>query len=98
MVTRGYLAAWANDRNNVFVADAETKNGGIRGLSGATVVSYAYRTEISSVDLESEYARIESDALPAIRNLAGGGSITSAGRDAIIRFLDMHIERGRWAD
>lgn len=98
MVTRGYLAAWANDRNQVFVADAEAGRAGVRSLGDATVVGYAYRTEITNVDLESEYAAVESNAVPAIRNLASGGSITSGGRDAIVHFLDMHLERGRWAD
>lgn len=98
MVTRGYLAAWANGRDLVFVADAEAKRGGVRSLRDATVVSYAYRTEMTTLDLEAEYGRIESDAVPALKNLAQGGSVDSKGVAAIIRFLDMHIERGRWAD
>lgn len=98
MLTRAYLAAWANDRGKVFVADAESNRGGVRSLSDATVVSYAYRTEITNLDLEAEYGEVESDAVPAIKNLAAGGSITSDGRAAVVRFLDMFSERGRWAD
>jgi hypothetical protein len=44
MLTRAYLAAWANGRDQLFVADGESQQGGVRSLSSATVVRYAYRT------------------------------------------------------
>ena len=98
MVSKGYLAAWANDRDLVHVWDSEKLVSGVRSVGDATVVSYAYRTELLNHDLEAAYGRIESDAIPALRNLANGGSLTRDGESAVIAFLDMHQERGRYAD
>lgn len=98
MVSKGYLRAWANSRDLLFVMDAEHETRGVRALSNATVVSHAYRTEHTTLDLEAEYARVESAALPAMRNLANGGTTTNEGEAAIVHFLDMHAERGRYAD
>ena len=98
MLTRAYLAAWANGRDQVFVGDAESERGGVGSLSSATVVRYAYRTEVTTLDLESEYSVVEARGVPALNTLASGGSITADGRAAIVRFLDMFAERGRWAD
>ncbi|WP_286933306.1 DUF4238 domain-containing protein [Microbacterium sp.] len=99
MVSRAYLGAWANGRGQVKVFDKENPEvSGVRSVGDATVVRYAYRTELTTLDLEAEYARIESRAIPALRNLASGGSTNREGEAAIIAFLDMHRERGGFAD
>lgn len=98
MITRGYLEAWTNDRGLLHVWDAENRINGVQSLNNATVVSYAYRTEVTSFNIEADYSRIESGSLPALRNLATGGGPNRDGRAAIIQFLDMHLERGRYAD
>lgn len=98
MVTRGYLEAWSNARRQVHVWDMEHKIDGVRALGDATVVGHAYRTLVVTHDLEGEYGKIENAAIPALRALATGGDPNRAGRAAIIAFLDMHVERGRYAD
>lgn len=98
MVARSYLEPWANSRNVLYVWDLERTNHGRRSLGDATVVSYAYRTEHTTLDLEADYGRIESDGVPAVRNLASAGTLTDEGREALVRFMDMHLERGRYAD
>lgn len=98
MISKGYMKAWANERGLVHVWDAETSKAGVRAVGDATVVSYAYRTELLTHDLEAEYSKIEDRATPALRNLADGGSLTQEGEAAVIAFLDMHQERGRYAD
>lgn len=98
MVSKGYLTAWANERGLVHVWDAEKLVSGVRPVGDATVVRYAYRTELIGHNLEAEYGRIESRATPALRNLATGGSLTSDGEVAVLDFLDMHQERGQYAD
>ena len=42
MITRAYLAAWANDRGQVHVWDAENVFSRAQLLVNATVVNYAY--------------------------------------------------------
>jgi len=98
MVTRGYLQAWANNRNVLYLWDAESGRTGPQSINNATVHGHAYDTEHTTLDLEAEFGRIESDALPAIRSLAQGGQPNDDGRAAVVRFLDMHLERGRYAD
>jgi Protein of unknown function (DUF4238) len=98
MVTRAYLSAWANGRDLVYVWDVETKNAGVRSLTNATVVTRAYEANVTTLDLEEHYSRIESRAIPAFRSLARGGSLNSEGRLAVIDFLEMHYARGRYAD
>ncbi|MBO3664073.1 DUF4238 domain-containing protein [Microbacterium stercoris] len=98
MITRGYLEAWSNERGLVHVWDAEHEINKPQSLTNATVVSYGYQTTVTSFDLEGYYAEVESQAIPALRSLATGGAPDSAGRSAIVSFLDMHLERGRYAD
>lgn len=98
MITRGYLEAWSNDRGIVHVWDAEHQINHPSSITNATVVSHGYRTAVTPFDLEGDYARIEGGALPALRGLATGGAPNSDGRAAIVSFLDMHLERGRYAD
>lgn len=98
MVTRSYLQAWGNDRGLVYVWDTESKAAGVRSVRDATVVSYAYRTEHTTLDLEAHFAAIEGRGAAAIRNVINGGTLNSDGREAVVEFLDMHLERGRYAD
>jgi hypothetical protein len=98
MITRAYLEAWANSRGLLHVWDAENGINRPTSLTNATVVSFGYKTSISLVDVEAKYAQIESKAIPALRNLAQGGTITTDGQLAIVDFLDMHFERGSFAD
>lgn len=98
MITRSYLEAWSNGRGLVHVWDAEHEINRPQSLSSATVVNYGYRTEVTGFDLEAHYGEIESRAIPALRSLASGGSPDRDGRAAVIAFLDMHLERGRYAD
>lgn len=68
MVSRAYIEAWSNDRSLVTVFDKENPAAsGVRSVRDATVVRYAYRTELTTLL-------------------------------AIVEFLDMHRERGGFAD
>lgn len=98
MITRGYLEGWANDRGLVYVFDAEAEVHGPRALSSATVVMYAYRTEHTTLDLEHEYSKVEGEGVAAIRMLAASGALSKEGQGALVRFLDMFLERGFSAD
>lgn len=98
MITRSYLESWANGRDLVYVVDTEAKVHGVRSLGGATVVRYVYQTEHANVDLETEYCQIEGDGIAAIRTLARSGVLQSDGQRALVAFLDMFLERGRFAD
>lgn len=98
MITRAYLEQWADGRNRVHVFDAESEANYPTSVTNATVVSYGYRPEVLTVDLESVYEKIESRAVPALRSLASGGAPNREGRAAVVSFLDMHLERGRYAD
>lgn len=98
MVSRAYLRGWADSADRVHVWDLEGERSLIQKINHATVVSYAYNTEFAIVDLEAEFGRLESDGIPPMRSLAEGGQIQTRGQHAIVAFLDMHLERGRFAD
>lgn len=98
MITRSYLEAWSNPRGLVHVWDAEHEINRPQSLTNATVVGRGYQTLVTGFDLEGHYGQIESQAVPGLRSLADGGGPNPEGRAAIIAFLDMHLERGRYAD
>lgn len=98
MVSKGYIRAWADANDQVDVLDLEHVQGRTSTIANATVVRYAYEPQVLSHDLESDYARIESKGIPAIRKLCNENSLTSAEQSAIVAFLDMHLDRGRYAD
>jgi hypothetical protein len=98
MITRAYLEQWANDRGVVHVFDGENNVNHPSSVLNATVVSYGYRAEVVPFDLEAHYEKIESRAIPALRGLASGAFPNRDGRSAVVSFLDMHLERGRYAD
>ncbi|MGR0218632.1 DUF4238 domain-containing protein [Agromyces sp. ZXT2-6] len=99
MVSKGYIRAWADARGRVDVLDVQHGRGFPSAIENATVVSYAYDTEVLTHDLESDYARIEASGIPAILKLRNGHTtLTPAEQSAMIAFLDMHLDRGRYAD
>ena len=99
VVSKGYLRAWADARNIVEVIDTQDKRAYLTSIENATVVSYAYDPAVLTRDLEGDYARIETDGIPVIRKLhEGQESLTYDEQRAMITFLDMHLERGRYAD
>jgi hypothetical protein len=98
-VSRGYIEAWADSRNVVEVIDIQDRRGFPTSINNATVVSYVYDSTVLTHDLEKDYSKIEDVGTPAIVKLRDGGqSLTDRERDAIIAFLDMHLDRGRYAD
>lgn len=98
MVSKGYLRAWADDRNRVEVLDVQHGRGFLTTVGDATVVSYAYDPRVLTRDLEGDYARIENGGISAINKLRGGRELTEAEATAVVGFLDMHLDRGRYAD
>lgn len=99
MVSRGYIGAWADARNAVDVIDIQDRRGFTTSILNATVVSYVYDPKVLNQDVESAYERIETAGTPVIVKLREGAqSLTDAERGAMIAFLDMHLDRGRYAD
>ena len=98
MVSKGYIRAWADARNRVDVLDLQDGRGFPSSFENATVVSYGYDTEILTHDLERDYWRIENSGIPAIVKLRNGNTLTAEEQNAVIAFLDMHLDRGRYAD
>lgn len=99
MVSKGYIEAWADVNGLVDVRDLEHDRAFRTNIVNATVVSYAYDLAVLSHDLEAEYSRVENAGIPAIVKLRNGAtSLDPAEYSAIVAFLDMHLERGRYAD
>ncbi|WP_400996411.1 DUF4238 domain-containing protein [Agromyces sp. GXQ0307] len=99
MVSAGYIRAWADEKDTVDVIDLQHDRGFPSAVSNATVVSYAYDPEVMQHDLENDYARIEDRGIPVIEKLRNGETtVTPAEMGAMIGFLDMHLDRGRYAD
>lgn len=99
MVSRGYLEAWADKRNAVDVIDLQDQRGFSTSINNATVVSYAYDAKVLTRDLEKIYSDIEDAGIRVIAKLRKEGQIlTDRERGAMIAFLDMHLDRGRYAD
>lgn len=98
-VSKGYLKAWADERNRVDVIDVQEHHGFTTTIGRATVVKYHYDAKVLTHDLEKAYSAIETAAIPVIAKLRDGvGEMSVAERDAVISFLDMFLERGRYAD
>lgn len=98
MVSKGYIREWADAKNIVDVLDLQDGRGYRSSYMKATVVSYGYDPKVLTHDLERDYWRIEDSGTPAIVKLRNGDSLTAAERSAVIAFLDMHLDRGRYAD
>lgn len=98
MVSKSYIRAWADQKNVVDVLDVQDGRGYPSSYLSATVVSYGYDPEVLTRDLERDYGRIEDRGIPAIVKLRKGVTLTAVERSAVIAFLDMHLDRGRYAD
>lgn len=99
MVSEGYLKAWADDRRRVDIIDIQHRRGFPSSIRNATVVSYVYDPNVLTHDLERDYWAIEDRGIPVIVKLRDGTqSLTVNEREAMIAFLDMHLDRGRYAD
>ncbi|KQR22471.1 hypothetical protein ASF79_09565 [Agreia sp. Leaf335] len=99
MLTKAYIRAWADERNRVDVIDVDRNFGYPSSVNNATVRSFAYDPNIMTHDLEQEYSVIESNGLRAIVRLRGEDpTLDDKTVAAMIAFLDMHLNRGRYAD
>lgn len=98
MVSKGYIRAWTDAGNRVDVLDLQDGRGFPSSFENATVVRFGYDTEVLTHDLEGDYGRIESSGIPAIVKLRNGHTLTAVEQSAVIAFLDMHLDRGRYAD
>lgn len=98
MVPKSYLRAWADDRNRVEVLDLEKGRGFKTSIQNATVVSYAYDPRVLTRDLEQEFSRIEGSGVRAIVKLRNGHQLSASEKRDMVAFLDMHLDRGRYAD
>lgn len=97
-VSKGYIREWADAKNIVDVLDLQDGRGYRSSYNKATVVSYGYDAKILTRDLELDYSHIENCGTPAIVKLRNGDPLTAAEQSAVIAFLDMHLDRGRYAD
>ena len=99
MVSKGYIKGWADTKGIVEVIDIQGRRGLRQAIGNATVVNYVYEPAVLTSDLEAAHGQIESDGLPVIVKLRNGGAtLTSADVVAMIAFIDMHLDRGRYAD
>ncbi|WIE56301.1 DUF4238 domain-containing protein [Curtobacterium sp. MCBD17_003] len=99
MLTKGYMRAWADERNRLDVIDLSRNYGYPSSVNNATILSYAYEPSVLPRNLEQEYSIIESNGVAAIAKLRRE-DLTLDGETlaAMIAFLDMHLDRGRYAD
>lgn len=97
-VSKGYIRAWADARNVLDVLDLQDGRGYPSSYLSATVVRYGYDPKVLTHDLEQDYSHIENRGTPAIVKLRNGHTLTATERSAVITFLDMHLDRGRYAD
>lgn len=100
MVTRGYLSAWANEKNVIDVLDLQLGKGYPSSVENASVSSYVYDPEVLTHDLEGAYASIEGKGVSVLNKLraADQPELTLNEQGDLITFLDMHLDRGRYAD
>ena len=85
MVSKGYIRAWADERNIVDVLDLQDGRGYPSSYLSATVVSYGYDPKVLTHDLEQDYSYIENSGTPAIVKLRNGHTLTAAERSAVAR-------------
>lgn len=98
MVSRAYLKPWADKGGYVEVIDIQDRRGFTTNITNATVVSYAYEPDLLNRDLEREFAEVEASGAPALAKLRYGHSLSDEEKSHIVSFLDMHLQRGRYAD
>jgi hypothetical protein len=99
MIPKGYIRGWADDRSRVEVVDIEHGRHILTSITNATVVAGAYDPSIIMRDLERDFANIENRGIPVIAKLRNGASkLSKSDRLSLITFLDMYLNRGRYAD
>lgn len=98
MVSKGYIRAWADKRNVVDGLDLQDGRGYPTSYLSATVVSYAYDPNVLTRNLERDHSLNENTGTPALVKMRKGEPLTTAEAHAVIAFLDMHLDRGRYAD
>jgi hypothetical protein len=99
MLTKSYIRAWADDRNRVDVIDKGRNHGYPSSVNNATVRSFAYEPNVLTRNLEQDYGVIESNGIRAINRIRDENPVVDHDTiDAMIAFLDMHLDRGRYAD
>lgn len=98
MVSEGYLKGWADSNGFIDVIDIQGRRGRREKISNATVVNYVYEPAVLTRNLEADYGRIESDGIPLIKKLREDEALTLDEMAPVIAFLDMHLDRGRYAD
>ena len=97
MVSKGYIRAWADKRKTVDVLDLQDGRGYTSSYLRATVVSYAYDPNVLSRNLERDYSLIEEAGTPALVKIRQGEPLSTTEAQAVVAFLDMHLDRGRYA-
>jgi len=98
MVSKGYISAWANERNVIDVLDVQDRRGYPSSIENASVVSYVYDPAVLTHDLEGQFGDIEDAGTSAFTKLRAGDELTPSDTAAVVEFLDMHLHRGRYAD
>ncbi|MGO4785517.1 DUF4238 domain-containing protein [Cryobacterium sp. W22_MBD10_FK3] len=99
MVSKGYIKGWADAKGIVEVIDIQGRRGLRQPIGNATVVNYVYEPTVLTTDLEAAYGQIESAGTPVIVKLRDRDiALTSADIAAMIAFMEMHLDRGRYAD
>lgn len=73
--------------------DIQQGRGFTSSVDNATVVSYVYDPQVLTRDLERDYAHIEDRGIPVIRRLSNFEEVSSKEREAMVAFLDMHLDR-----
>lgn len=99
MVSKSYMRGWADSTNSVEIIDKQDNRSFITSINNATVVNYVYDPKVLMRDLEHEYSVVEGAGIPAINKLRNGDTIlTVEDQHALIEFMDMHLDRGRYAN
>ncbi|MGP5316448.1 hypothetical protein ACTXMB_00545 [Arthrobacter rhombi] len=80
------------------MVDLQHGRGYLSSYLSATVVCYGYEAEVLTRDLDRDYSFIENSGIPAVVKLRNELALTEADRRVVIAFLDMHLDRGRYAD
>lgn len=98
MITQSYLKAWADSWGKVDVVDIEDRRVRPATVKSATTVEFAYRPAVLTHNVEADYGRIESQGVPVIVKLRETEVISPVERARMVAFLDMHLDRGRYAN
>ncbi len=99
MVSRSYISAWGDKRGRLDVIDIEEGRGYQTTATRATRVSYVYEAGLlDQANLEGQFGKIETEGIRAVAKLRAGTALERNEQHSVIAFLDMHLERGTYAD